>query len=106
VRGFSDLCTRIYGTLGTVDAHYDGEVRITGSNRYEGGNTKGMFGSGAVANLKAFEESIRTGKPLNNAEESAISSLTTILGRKAAYEGRSVTWDELMRDSAELKAQL
>jgi predicted dehydrogenase len=106
VRGFSDLCTRVYGTLGTVDAHYDGDVRITGSNRYEGGSTKGMFGSGAVANLKAFEESIRTGKHLNNAEESATSSLTTILGRKAAYEGRSVTWDEMMRDSTELKANL
>jgi myo-inositol 2-dehydrogenase / D-chiro-inositol 1-dehydrogenase len=106
VLGFSDLCTRVFGTLGTVDAHYEGTVSITGKNRYEGGSTKGMFATGAVANLKSFEESIRTGKLLNNAEESAMSSLTTILGRKAAYEGRRVTWDEMMRENAVLKADL
>ena len=65
-----------------------------------------MYGTGAIANLKAFEESIRTGKLLNNAEESALSSLTTILGRKAAYEGRRVTWDEMMRDTTGLKTDL
>jgi predicted dehydrogenase len=106
VRGFSDLCTRIFGTLGTVDAHYDGIVTITGANRYEGGSTKGIFQNGAIANLKSFEESIRSGKYLNNAEESAVSSLTTILGRKAAYEHRSVGWDEMMKDSSGLKADL
>ncbi len=106
VRGFSDLCTRVFGTLGTVDAHYEGNVAITGANRYEGGSTKGIFTSGAVANLKTFEESVRSGKSFNNAEESAISSLTTILGRKAAYENRRVTWDELMADTTELKAEI
>jgi myo-inositol 2-dehydrogenase / D-chiro-inositol 1-dehydrogenase len=106
VLGYSDLCTRVFGTLGTVDAHYEGSVSITGKNRYEGGITKGMFATGAITNLKAFEESIRTGKLLNNAEESAMSSLTTILGRKAAYEGRRVTWDEMMRDTAGLQADL
>jgi len=106
VRGYNDLCTRVYGTLGTVDAHYDGNVSITGSNRYEGGSTKGIYMAGAVANLKAFEESIRTSKYLNNADESADSSLTTILGRKAAYEGRRVTWDEMMRDTTPLRVDL
>src|SRR5512140_1075437 len=61
VLGYSDLCTRVFGTLGTVDAHYEGSVAITGKNRYEGGSTKGMYGTGAIANLKAFEESIRAG---------------------------------------------
>jgi predicted dehydrogenase len=106
VRGFSDLCTRIYGTLGTVDAHYEGNVSITGANPFEGGSTKGIYTSGAAANLKAFEESIRTASYLNNAGESASSSLTTILGRKAAYEGRTVTWDEMMRDTTPLRADL
>ncbi len=106
VLGFSDLCCRIFGTLGTVDAHYEGPVSITGKNRYEGGSTKGMFATGAIANLKAFEQSIRDGKLLNNAEESATSSLTTILGRKAAYENRRVSWDEMMSDATPLKADL
>ncbi len=106
LQGFNDLCTRIYGTQGTVDAHYEGSVAITGGKPYEGGHTKGMFTAGAVTNLKAFEESIRSGKLLNNADQSAQSSLTTILGRKAAYEGRPVTWEEMMKDQTELKVEL
>ncbi len=65
-----------------------------------------MFTTGAMVNLKAFEESIRSGNLLNDAGESTTSSLTTILGRKAAYENRLVTWDEMMSDTTPLKADL
>lgn len=105
-RGYDDLCARIYGTLGTVDSHYDGNVSITGNNPYEGGSTKGIYNGGAVRNLKIFEESIRSGNHFNNADESAQSTLTAVLGRKAAYEGRMVTWEEMMADKTEIKVNL
>ncbi|MDR1671205.1 MAG: Gfo/Idh/MocA family oxidoreductase [Alistipes sp.] len=38
--------------------------------------------------------SIRAGVPVNQAEETAISSLAGIMGRDAAYTGALVTWDE------------
>jgi predicted dehydrogenase len=39
---------------------------------------------------------IRTGEPLAAGEETAISTLTAIMGRTAAYTGREVTWEEMM----------
>jgi predicted dehydrogenase len=106
LKGFDDLCTRIFGTEGTVDAHYEGIVVIKGTRPYDGGHTRGMYTTGAAANLKAFEESLRSRKYLNNAEECAQSTLTAILGRTAAYEGRTVTWDEMMKDASQFKVNL
>ena len=45
-------------------------------------------------------------KYINNAQESADSTLTCILGRTAAYEGRMVTWDEIMKANARIDAKL
>jgi myo-inositol 2-dehydrogenase / D-chiro-inositol 1-dehydrogenase len=39
---------------------------------------------------------IRTATPFNEAEETAKSTLTAIMGREAAYTGKAVTWDEIM----------
>ncbi len=40
---------------------------------------------------------IRTGNYVNEAEQTAISTLTAIMGRTAAYTGRLVTWDEIFK---------
>jgi myo-inositol 2-dehydrogenase/D-chiro-inositol 1-dehydrogenase len=106
LKGFDDLCTRIFGSEGTVDAHYEGPVSIKGTNPYEGGSTKGLYTSGAIANLKLFEESLRARKYLNNAAECTDSTLTGILGRKTAYEGRLVTWEEMLKDDKAYKVPL
>jgi predicted dehydrogenase len=37
---------------------------------------------------------IRSGQPINTAEETAISTLAAIMGRDSAYTGAEVTWDE------------
>jgi len=44
---------------------------------------------------------IRTGKPFNEAENTAMSTLVAIMGRVSAYTGKEVTMDEMM--NAELK---
>jgi hypothetical protein len=38
---------------------------------------------------------IRTNTPINEAENTAISTLTAIMGRISAYTGREVTWKEM-----------
>jgi len=45
---------------------------------------------------------IRSKKPINHAEATAISSLTAIMGRMSSYTGRLVTWDEVMSSDLEL----
>jgi hypothetical protein len=64
------------------------------------------FRQGAINNVKAFVESIRTGKLLNNAEVSVESNLTAILGRTAAYRQTTVTWDEMMASDDRWTADL
>ena len=103
---FSDLCVRLTGIHGTADTHYGGLIRITGENAWMGAEKDDTFRSGAIANVKAFIESIRTGRHLNNADQAVESNLTAILGRTAAYQQRLVTWDEMMKSTERLQANL
>ncbi len=45
---------------------------------------------------------IRTGQHVNEAERTAKSVLTAIMGRESAYTGKEVTWDEIMQSDLEL----
>ncbi|MCL4402067.1 MAG: Gfo/Idh/MocA family oxidoreductase [Acidobacteria bacterium] len=106
--GYIDKCVRFYGTSGTVDAHLGGVCNITGTKPFPGTGTEkdDTHGKGTVDNIKTFAESVRSGRLVNNAEPSAISTLTAILGRTAAYRQRVVTWDEMMRENEKLEATL
>jgi predicted dehydrogenase len=46
--------------------------------------------------------SIRDGKPINNGEYMAKSTLLAIMGRMAAYSGQLVTWEAAMKSSVDL----
>jgi predicted dehydrogenase len=46
--------------------------------------------------------SIRAGRPLNEAQTIAESTMTGILGREAVYSGRAVDWDEAMTSTTRL----
>lgn len=106
-QGYDDICCRIYGSLGTVDSHYGGLVNIRAkTGGYRGGQTAAIYKEGAVANIKRFADSILAAKPIQNIQESAESTLTSILGRTAAYEGRTVTWDEIIKANKKLDAKL
>ncbi len=45
---------------------------------------------------------IRTGNYVNEAETTALSTLTAIMGRTAAYTGRLVTWDDIFKSDMDL----
>ncbi len=103
---YNDIAVRCFGIKGCVDAHYGGLVRIAGDNAWKGSDKDDTFRQGAINNAKAFVESIKTGKLLNNTEDASTSTLTSILGRTAAYQNRSVTWDEMLRMNEKLTANL
>ena len=46
--------------------------------------------------------SIRTGKPINDGEWMAHSTLMGIMGRMAAYTGQEVTWEQAMNSQEKL----
>jgi myo-inositol 2-dehydrogenase/D-chiro-inositol 1-dehydrogenase len=45
---------------------------------------------------------IRTDNYVNEAEQTALSTLTAIMGRTAAYTGRAITWDEIFKSDMDL----
>ncbi|MEX2016253.1 MAG: Gfo/Idh/MocA family oxidoreductase, partial [Candidatus Hydrogenedentales bacterium] len=96
VTGFDDICTRIFGADGTIDAHYFGDVSVTAKSKtMPPENTGNIYADGAITNVKEFVASIVDNKPINNTEASADSTMACILGRTAAYTGTTVTWEEM-----------
>jgi predicted dehydrogenase len=45
---------------------------------------------------------IRNNKPINEAETTAVSTLTAIMGRISAYSGKMVTWDDMLNSDLKL----
>jgi predicted dehydrogenase len=45
---------------------------------------------------------IRTGKPYNEAKNTAISNLVAIMGRESAYTGKETTWEEMEQSTMKL----
>ena len=46
--------------------------------------------------------SIRAGKPINDGERMAYSSLMAIMGRMATYTGQTISWDDALKSKEDL----
>ena len=105
--GWDDICCRMYGTEGTLDTHYFSEVSIRGRLPYRGGKIPSLYQDGAIANIATFHDSITRGDFSNPTVAASVrSTLTTILGRTAAWRHGRVSWDEMMAASEELRPDL
>ncbi len=49
-----------------------------------------------------FIKSLRDGKPLNEGQQVAESTLTCIMGRMAAYTGQEITWEQALNSKLDL----
>ena len=98
---------RIFGSKGILETEYGGAVVIRGENFFNGGRTAEIYEAGAINNIAAFHKSITGGDFANpTVTPSVQSNLITILGRKAAFEKRRVTWEELLKDEERLEPDL
>lgn len=102
---------RFFGTRGSSDAQFGQRMKIWGEEKWDAGlETSGVetqFSAvGVIAGTldqadpekqKAFVESIASGHFLNEAAAGAEAALSAMLGRNAAYSGKVLTWDELLK---------
>ncbi|MHC4997346.1 MAG: Gfo/Idh/MocA family protein, partial [Planctomycetota bacterium] len=103
----SGIRNRVFGSAGTLETKYGGQVLLRGDNFYRGGLTSAIYKEGAVNNIAAFRQSIETGDFANvTAAPSVRSTLVSILGRTAAYNGRQVTWDQLLKKNEGITTDL
>lgn len=97
----SDLSAEVLGTKGRAwlaERRRGTRLRSTsGDWTFEGPNNQ-MF----QAEHDALFASVRSGKPINNGEYMAQSTLLAILGRMAAYTGQEITWDMALASREDL----
>ena len=105
--GADDIRCEMFGTEGSFDTHYAGEVGIKGKSNYAGGRDGMIYTTGAVRNIATFYDQVTSGQLDYSTIAPAVrSNLTTILGRIAAYKQAQFTWDELMRSEEVLDPHL
>jgi predicted dehydrogenase len=88
----------IVGTKGT--ASLDGVIYDLAGKpvwKYEGPTNNSL-----VQEHVDWVTAIRTGKPVNTAKETSISTLIAIMGRDSAYTGRGITWTDLLASTNRL----
>ena len=83
---------RVVGTKGVSDCK--ASIKGEKSFEYSGANPSPM-----VQEHTDLINSIRAGEPLNEGEQVALSTLTAIGGRMAAYTGREISWNWLLNGS-------
>jgi predicted dehydrogenase len=116
-KGWWDVSERFFGTKGTSLSPYTGPLGIWGDEPWQaplvvqqpGGGQQAAFSvtGNFTSNLqdadtekkKAFIESINSGKFHNQADKGAESALSCMMARTAAYTGRDISWDELLKST-------
>ncbi len=96
---------RCFGPKGFSEAFYSGGVVIKGDNPWEAAAKTSSgekapeidpLGDATPNKIKEFVNSITSGNYHNQLKHGAESTLTAILARQAAYEGREISWGELL----------
>ena len=117
-KGLVEVSERFFGTRGVSQSPYSGLLGIVGDQPWtwagsEKSHDTTFSASGSFSdNLaqadsekqKAFIASITGGQFHNQAALGVESALTAMLGRQAAYTGREVTWEGLLRSNQHLES--
>jgi myo-inositol 2-dehydrogenase/D-chiro-inositol 1-dehydrogenase len=96
------MCRQIEGTRGKVAEHFIGSAGSSDASTFINGAKAWKYEAPEQRVSPYVQEhtdliaSLRAGKPLNELEQVAESTLTAIMGREAAYTGQEVTWDEML----------
>jgi predicted dehydrogenase len=96
----------ILGTKGTADVFGNS---ISGENKWRSRSARGRGGSGGGDHKDMYQvehdemfAALRAGKPTNNGESAAISTLLAIMGREAAYTGGIIMPDQVLTSKQDL----
>jgi predicted dehydrogenase len=119
-KGPFEVSERFFGARGAAEMPYSGPFGIEGDEKWmwAGSERQGAASFSASGNFsdnlaqadsekqKGFIGSITGGQLHNQAAQGVESALTAMLGRKAAYTGREVTWEELVKSNEHWDAKI
>ena len=82
---------------------------ITGENKWRYRNSRVRTGQASSEHRDMYQvehdemfAAIRAGKPINNGEQAAFSTLLAIMGREAAYTGQVITPQQVLTSKLDL----
>ena len=94
--GYTNCVNAIYNLDGSVKWQYEYP------KNKDGKSTDVVKVSPYIQEHIHLVTAIRTNSPIVEAERTAVSTLTAIMGRTAAYTGRKVEWEEMMNSTERL----
>jgi predicted dehydrogenase len=94
----NDMSSHVMGSKGVAEVSED-RLAISGSSEWTYRGKDDNFYQTEHDELFA---SIRSGKPINNGDYMAKSTLLAIMGRMATYTGQVVTWEQAMNSKEDL----
>jgi predicted dehydrogenase len=105
----TSMCCQIDGVSGKISEDVVGTKGASNCMNLVKGETSFKF-TGKFKNPYEQEhidmiEGIRTGKPINEAQQIAESNIAAILGRESAYSGKSIDWDSAMESELSLSPE-
>ena len=98
------FCSHVPGTTGDVSETVFGTKASSRVNAYMIGKTKVADRDPVDPYVQEHVDlirSIRAGKPLNALQTVTESTMTAILGRTAAYTGKEVKWDDMLKSQVD-----
>jgi predicted dehydrogenase len=90
----SNVSEAVVGTKGVADLH-DGSWKINGKTVFSRQRNQAAISPYVQEHIDLIAH-IRGGKPINELKTVAESTLTAIMGRMAAYTGKTVTWEKAL----------
>ena len=97
-----DVSDHVVGTKGKADVFKHRTLAHNGETMWR---FKGKKGNMYQIEHDEFFASIRSGNPINNGEYMSRSTMLAIMGRMAAYTGKTITWDDAMASKEQLKPE-
>ncbi|MCK4771447.1 MAG: Gfo/Idh/MocA family oxidoreductase [Candidatus Latescibacteria bacterium] len=94
-KGYSNCVNTLFEPDGEMIWEYPYELD-------EEGNPKRLGSQAYFQEHIDLVTAIRTNKPINEAENTAISTMTAIMGRISCYTGKEVTWEEMMNSDLKI----
>jgi predicted dehydrogenase len=91
-----DISEKIYGSKGMVILPEAKILDRSGNVVWQYDKTKQPEKDPYEQEHIHLVEAIRLNKPINQGEDLAYSSMIAIMGREAAYTGKTITWNEIM----------
>ena len=112
-KGPFEVQERFFGTRGAAQSPYSGTLGIVGDEAWTwagsgqprdasfsaSGSFSDNLAEADAEKQKGFIGAVSSGRLHAQAAQGVESALTAMLGRQAAYTGREVTWDELLRSN-------